>query len=106
MSGTIDKWHIWMATVRYEDSSESKERPVLIMNNAVYMISAFKMTGTDRGDEFPEHRIRNWKGAGLTKETSVRLDKRLRLDKSALKVYVGKLCPEDIFLIQNKLSSK
>lgn len=104
MTGTIDKWHIWMAKVKYEDSDEEKERPVLIMNNTAYMLSAFKMTGTDRGDEFPEHRIRNWQGAGLKKATSVRLDKQLKLDKTVLTTYVGKLCIEDIFLIQNKLS--
>ena len=104
MTGLIKQWHIWMAKVKFEDSEEVKERPVLIMNNAAYLISAFKMTGTDRGDSFPEHRIRNWQAAGLTKETSVRLDKLLRLDKSALTTYVGKLDVGDIFLIQNKLS--
>lgn len=104
MTGTIDKWHIWMANVKFEDSDEVKERPVLIMNNAVYAISAFKMTGTNRGDKFPEHRIRNCQAAGLTKETSVRLDKLLRLDKSVLTTYVGKLGFEDRFLIESKLS--
>ena len=106
MAGTIDKWHIWMAKVGYEDSDEFKERPVLIMNNVAYMISAFKMTGTDRGDNFPEHRIRDWKGAGLKKETSVRLDKLLKLDKTVLTTYVGKLSIGDIFLIESKLNGK
>lgn len=104
MTGTIDKWHIWMANVKYEDSTTSKERPVLIMNNTAYMISAFKMTGTDRGDNFPEHRIRDWQGAGLNKPTSVRIDKLLRLDKAVLTTYVGKLSLQDIFLIESKLT--
>lgn len=104
MTGPIEKWHIWMANVAFEDSNDSSERPVLIMNNSMYAISAFKMTGTNRGDEFPEHHIRNWDAAGLTKETSVRLDKLLRLDKSVLTKYMGKLSIEDIFLIETKLS--
>lgn len=104
MTGTIDKWHIWMASVKFEESNETKERPILIMNNSAYMISAFKMTGTNRGDNFPEHRIRDWKAAGLKKETSVRLDKLLRLDESVLTTYVGKLALQDVFLIQSKLN--
>ena len=104
MSGTIERWDIWRARIKYEDSDESKERPVLIMNNSVYMISAFKMTGTDRGDNFPEHRIKKWKEAGLDKETSVRLDKALRLDKSVLISRIGHLAVEDIFQIEQKLS--
>lgn len=104
MTGTIERWDIWRARVRYEDSDESKERPVLIMNSNLYMISAFKMTGTNRGDSFPEHRIKKWKEAGLDKETSVRLDKALRLDKSVLVSRIGRLAVEDIFQIEQKLS--
>lgn len=104
MTGTIKKWDIWMARVKFEDSDESKERPVLIMNNTAYMLFGFKMTGTDRGDHFPEHRIKQWEKAGLTKETSVRLDKALRLDPSTLTSYVGRLEIEDIFQIEQKLS--
>ena len=86
----MERYDIWQAKVKFEESDEAKERPVLIWNNQVFLV-AYKMTGTDRGDDQDEYRIRYWKVAGLTKPTSVRLRKVLRLEKGDLLYKIGEL---------------
>ena len=86
----MERYDIWQAKVKFEESDEAKERPFLIWNNQVFLV-AYKMTGTDRGDDQDEYRIRYWKEAGLTKPTSVRLRKVLRLEKGDLLYKIGEL---------------
>ena len=86
----MERYDIWQAKVKFEESDEAKERPVLIWNNQVFLV-AYKMTGTDRGDDQDEYRIRYWKEAGLTNPTSVRLRKVLRLEKGDLLYKIGEL---------------
>ena len=86
----MERYDIWQAKVKFEESDEAKERPVLIWNNQGFLV-AYKMTGTDRGDDQDEYRIRYWKEAGLTKPTSVRLRKVLRLEKGDLLYKIGEL---------------
>ena len=86
----MERYDIWQAKVKFEESDEAKERPVLIWNNQVFLV-AYKMTGTDRGDDQDEYRIRYWKEAGLTKPTSVRLRKVLRLEKGDRLYKIGEL---------------
>ncbi len=86
----MKRYEIWFAKVKFEDSEEVKERPVMIWNNQYYII-AYKMTGTDRGDNNDEFRIRYWRESGLSKPTSIRLRKVLRLEESDLTRKIGEL---------------
>lgn len=86
----MERYEIWKAKVKFEDSDEVKERPVMIWNDRVFLV-AYKMTGTDRGDDQDEYRIRYWQEAGLTKPTSIRLRKVLRLKKDDLLYKMGEL---------------
>lgn len=86
----MERYEIWRAKVRFEESNEIKERPVLIWENHIFMI-AYKMTGTDRGDNQDEYRIRYWREAGLSKPTSIRLRKVLRLTENDLVCKIGEL---------------
>ena len=86
----MERYEIWRAKVKFEESDEVKERPVMIWNNQVFLI-AYKMTGTDRGDGQDEYRIRYWKEAGLDKPTSIRLRKVLKLTKDDLLYKIGEL---------------
>ena len=86
----MERYEIWQARVKFEESDEIKERPVLIWNKQVFLI-AYKMTGTDRGNGQDEYRIRYWKEAGLSKPTSIRLRKVLRLTEDDLLYQIGAL---------------
>lgn len=86
----MDRYEIWKAKVKFEDSDEVKERPVMIWNDQIFLV-AYKMTGTDRGDDQDEYRVRYWQEAGLSKPTSIRLRKVLRLEKDDLLYKIGEL---------------
>lgn len=86
----MERYEIWQAKVKFEESDEVKERPVLIWNNHVFLI-AYKMTGTNRGDAQDEYRVQYWKEAGLSKPTSIRIRKVLKLTKDDLLYKIGEL---------------
>lgn len=89
------RYEIWDAKVRFEDSDEVKERPVLIWNETVCVVMAYKMTGTDRGDSKDEFSVHYWEDAGLTKPTFIRISKLLRLRQVDLIRKRGELDPRD-----------
>jgi len=86
----MERYEIWQARVKFEESDEVKERPVMIWNHQFFLIG-YKLTGTDRGDNQEEYRIKYWKEAGLTKPTSIRLRKVLKLTKDDLLYKIGEL---------------
>lgn len=97
------RWEIWWAKVKFEESNEVKKRPVLIIDSNTVVIIAFKMTSTDRGDRPPYYQVREWKEAGLTKETSIRFDKVLRLKPNDFDSKIGELTERDKLIISNRL---
>lgn len=86
----MKRYEIWQAKVKFEESDEVKERPVMIWNSQVFIV-AYKMTGTDRGDDKDEYRVKYWREAGLSKPTTIRLRKVLRLTESDLLYKIGEL---------------
>ena len=102
----IDKYEIWQAQVKFEDIDEMKNRPVLILVQIGDQITAYKATGTDRGDSEVEYKLRNWREAGLTKPTSIRITKMLKLSESDLLYKIGKLSEEDIMRLELRLAMR
>ncbi|MBQ6335296.1 MAG: type II toxin-antitoxin system PemK/MazF family toxin [Erysipelotrichaceae bacterium] len=101
--GMINKYEIWYANVRFEDSYEIKERPVLIINDLAYFVTAYKMTGTYReGDK--EVPVKYWQEAGLSKPTYIRISKPLRLEKTDLTRKIGVLDERDRLRLELRIS--
>ena len=98
----MKRYEIWQARVRFEETEEVKKRPVLIWDDQAFLI-AYKMTGTNRGDDQDEYRIRYWKEAGLTKPTSIRIRKVLRLTKDDLLYKVGELDKRERLLFEFRI---
>ena len=97
-----NRYEIWQAKVKYEESEDAKERLVLIWNDLMLVI-AYKMTGTDRGDNDEEYRIRYWKEAGLSKPTSIRLKKVIRLKQEQLLYKIGELDKRERLVLEIRL---
>lgn len=106
MSSKFRKWDIWRATVKFEDSNECKERPVLVYNETAYVVISFKMTSADRGDNQKEYKIKEWQKAGLDKPTSVRLEKVIKLEEGDFVKRIGRLSPADIMQLELRLASR
>ena len=99
----MSRYEIWYANVKFEDSLEIKERPVLILNETAYIITAYKMTGTAR-DSDREVPVKYWKEAGLSKPTYIRISKPLRLEKNDLTRKIGKLDDRDRLRVELRIS--
>lgn len=100
----MQRYEIWQANVKFEDSPEVKQRPVMIWNDCAFVIVAYKLTGADRGDNREEFKIEHWKEAGLTKPTTVRILKVLRLTRKDLVVKIGELDFRDRLRFELRIS--
>lgn len=104
MAGACNKWEIWLADVKFEDSDEVKQRPVVIVEENVAFILALKVTSHKPREKFRgEYSIKFWSEAGLHKESTVRISQKLHLEKKDLSRRLGRLHPSDIIQIQTFL---
>lgn len=105
----FDKWEIWKAEVEFEESKETKSRPVLIIpnkeNKTTVYVEALKITShSARRFCEGEYQIMKWKEAGLPLESVVRCSKPLKLhDNDFIKKY-GRLQATDIIGIQQLIN--
>ena len=98
----FNEYDIFIARVPFEDLPQEKIRPVLVLNEGVYLIDCLKMTSAKT--RFGEYELKEWKKAGLDRQTTVRITKRLKLDKTKFIKKIGHLTPIDILEIQRLLS--
>ena len=97
----MKRYDIFLAEVPFDDVEGSKVRPVLILDERVYLISCLSITSnTSRPEDYV---IRQWKEAGLLKPSSIRILKELELEPSMLDRRIGSLQPIDIIGLQNRL---
>ena len=93
-----EKWEIWWADVRFEDDlSESKIRPVLIMDNKETFLISFKITSKLHHEGY---HIRYWKESGLTKESLI-IVKKLSIIEEDFRDKIGILDQRDIIGLVN-----
>lgn len=102
----IEKWEIWWAEVIFDDSTESKIRPVLILNgeNAFYIETA-KITTHEPRDIF-DYQIIDLDNCGLKKKSTIRLNKKIIIENEKLISKCGKLSKHDIVQIMLILNRK
>jgi len=91
------RWEVWLAYVKYEDFSAEKRRPVLILDDDCVYVLAASITGhSPRAGFRGEYEIQDWKGAGLGKQSTVRLSKKAEIVHRNLIHKMGDLQAVDI----------
>lgn len=100
----MNRWDVWLANVPFEDIPSAKKlRPVLVMDDAVIVLSVFKMTTHPPRDEL-DYQLINYAAAGLPKQTVVRLSKLIILDSVDMIRQLGRLSLQDIQAIRKAIS--
>lgn len=90
---TFQRFDLVLAEVPFEDCSESKIRPILIVDNEAYLIRCFSVTSnTSRPEDYV---IKEWKAASLRKPSAIRVQKILELDADFVGHKIGHLQPID-----------
>lgn len=98
------KWDIYLAKVKYEDVEDYKIRPVLVLQSGeAVTIECLKMTG--QPPRAGEYILREWRKAGLRKQTVVRVGKRLRLRTSEIIKRIGRLDLIDMVALEQLLDN-
>jgi len=76
-TGKFDKWDVWFAQVKFEDSDEVKARPVIIFQSTPNEVICIKMTS--RQPRQGEYQLQRWSEAGLHRESVARMGSWVRL---------------------------
>jgi hypothetical protein len=94
----MERFTIWRAKVKFDESDEIKERSILVVDERTFFVMSFPITGTSpRANEYV---IRHWKEAGLSKPSTIRTGRRMKILKDDILNQIGKLAEEDILLLQ------
>ena len=101
----MKRYELWLAGVKFEESNDIKQRPVLIWNDKAFII-AYKITSTDRGDNNREFKIEFWKEAGLTKPSTIRIPQVLRLESGDMVSKLGELDYRDRLRFDQRISGQ
>lgn len=99
----MNKFDIYWADFDYEENDgQSKRRPVLLLDVDIILPVA-KITSKETRTN-KDYIIKNWKDAGLDKESVIRFDKIMLAMQKDLKEedYIGHLSEEDIKTIKEK----
>ena len=93
---TPAKWEIWFVNMPFDEGIGEKMRPALVLDSQGLLVLVGKMTSHPPRNEFSyEYALIDWQKAGLRCQTTLRLSKRVRLDKSKFLYKVGVLQPVD-----------
>lgn len=98
----MNKYDLYYAEFPFDDTEESKVRPVLILNDSVCFAVVFKISSKGKTARI-QYRIKDWKGAGLQMESFIYINQSYRLEKAKFKEKIGTLQLEDRFALENRL---
>lgn len=98
---TYQPWNIYWARVAFEDDpNTTKLRPVVILQDGGAFIMSYYATSKAPKPGYDCYSLKDWKAAGLSEQTVIRLDKLLKLIPSDLHEYIGCLSEQDTLLIK------
>lgn len=99
-----EPWEIWLAAVRFEDTNEVKQRPVVVVGSTVVIVFALKVTSHALRSGWGEYPLAHWQAAGLRYPSTVRIGKPLQIDHCDMVHRLGKLHNADVIEIQRIMS--
>ena len=96
------KWEIWLAEVMFEETSEVKKRPVLVIDDTdFYYVEVARITShISRKWDWFDYEIKEWEKAGLKKPSTIRLDRIISMSNNRLIHKIGELQQEDRWRVQ------
>lgn len=100
------RWEVWLANVKFEDSNEVKTRPVIVTENKNVYVLCYKVTGQPPKTYLQgEYEIVEWKAAGLDTLSTVRLSQQIKLLPDKFIRKLGNLKTKDIMGIKLSIMS-
>ena len=98
------KWEVWLVDMPFEEVEGSKPRPALVIDSQTQSLLVGTMTQHPPRDGYPnEYQLIDWKGAGLSIQTTLRLSKMVKLPPSSFLQKMGIIRTVDQVNIRNML---
>ena len=103
----MNRWDVYWADVPFEeDALRGKRRPVVIASDRTVYVLVLRVTShAARLDDPYDYALQEWRFAGLTKESVVRVRKIAQLRPEAIGEYIGRLHPVDILAYRRACSA-
>lgn len=101
----MNKYDIYLADVPFQETDETKLRPILILNDAAFLVSIFPITSKGKTAQ-THYKIIEWREAGLDRESYISLEPKKMTDKSMIRKKIGQLQAIDIFKLEMLLSRR
>ena len=98
------KWEVWLVDMPFDEGVGTKIRPALVIDVQTGGILVGKMTSHPPRSGFAsEYPMKDWRGAGLNCQTTLRLSKTAVLPGTAFLRRLGNVQPTDQVSIRNIL---
>ncbi|MFA9465601.1 MAG: type II toxin-antitoxin system PemK/MazF family toxin [Velocimicrobium sp.] len=99
----INQWDLWFADFPFEDSNQSKDRPVIVLNVDPLEVLSVKITTHNVRDmDTYDTPITKWREAGLKQESIARISKTTNLTQDKFRRKIGVLHNDDTMEIMKK----
>lgn len=96
-------WDIYLAYVHYEGIDGGKKRPVVILSETTAFVIGLGIYSASPRPMMNDYMIRDWKAAGLDHQSTIQLDRKIRIQRDDVAEKIGELSPTDILLVKHYL---
>jgi len=93
-----DKWSVWTAKIFFDDGTDFKYRPVIVLSDRIILCIVMGVTSKEKIHRHG-YKIKHWEYAGLKTESWVRFE-QLEIGSDKFGRELGMLHPDDIEGIQ------
>lgn len=104
----MNLWDVYWADMPFEENpSQTKERPVIIIKDALVYVLTLRVTSHAARQNDPyDYSLQFWQEAGLTKASVVRVSKLAQLQPGAIGQKIGRIHAADAIEIQKLMRKR
>lgn len=95
----MKRWEIYWADVKFEETNGSKIRPIVILNDNVAFVVGLGVTSSSPRPESKDYVIKDWEQAGLDHQSTIRVDRSVRINKDSVFEKIGELSKRDSMIL-------
>ena len=99
----LRQYDIYWAEVPFEDTDDSKIRPVIILDDRTVFVIGVGVTSQSPKPKSNDYVIQDWKEAGLSKQSAAKLDRKVKIPAERIKEKIGRLSSRDILCLSFRI---
>ena len=105
MTSTVEFGDVFVCVFPFTSGQGAKARPVLALMDFGHDCLVCRITSVSFC-EFLDLSINHWQEAGLEKPSTIRLSRLVTIEKSILKIRIGRLAAEDLSRVRSLWNEK